>query len=189
MYGDVIFEFRSDNKIMTRICYVAGIILFAGVSVFGFLRYCSAQSGTAAESGVPLNVHLHHVIDGDSVMFSSRGDLIEVRLWGIDAPEFDQPGSEAAERKLNSLLTCKNTVLWIKDRDRYGRTVGIVECDGSSVNEAMVASGHAWVHVYYCKEKVCLEWKKLESSARKNNLGLWKWKNPVEPWRWKSTRR
>lgn len=182
-------RFRSETKKMTQNYIITAIVLLISSSAFVFLESGCAQSLPGEKSAMPLNVRVHHVIDGDSVMFSSGGKLIEVRLWGIDAPEFDQPGADAAEKKLESLLRCKSIELQGKDRDRYGRTVGTVECDGSSVNEALVASGNAWVHVYYCKEKVCLEWKKLESKARKNNLGLWKWKNPVEPWRWKSTRK
>ena len=103
-------------------------------------------------------------------------------------PEFDQPGSKEARNRLQELTDTGPAEIFIKDKDRYGRTVAVLNCNGINVNEAMVASGNAWVHVYYCKESICSVWKKLESDARKNHLGMWQLENPVEPWKWKSRR-
>lgn len=139
-------------------------------------------------STIPIEARVHHIIDGDSLVVVTGKSFMEIRLWGIDAPEYDQPGSEEAKDHLRYLTEVGRLNLFVKDRDRYGRIVGIVECNGISVNEEMIASGNAWVHIYYCKESVCQKWKKLESSARKNNLGLWKWEKAIEPWKWKSKR-
>lgn len=139
-------------------------------------------------TGEVSSVIVHHIIDGDSLAVVDRGKLVEIRLWGIDAPEYDQPGSEQAKARISGLTETGRAEIFIKDRDRYGRTVVLLECNGINVNEEMVASGHAWVHVYYCKDSICRKWKKLERDARNNHLGLWQWENPIEPWIWKSNR-
>lgn len=135
-----------------------------------------------------VSVDIHHVIDGDSLVVIDQGKYLEIRLWGIDAPEYDQPGSRSAKERLKELTRYGQGIIAIKDTDRYGRTVAILECNGINVNEALVASGAAWVHVYYCRDFPCKKWKILESDARKNHLGLWQWENPVAPWTWKSKR-
>lgn len=170
-----------------RIIIVSMSLVF---SIYAFGIIGSGYSKTRPSNGgtEPKEVRVHHIIDGDSLAVVSGQTFMEIRLWGIDAPEYDQPGSKEASERLASLTKSGKITLFVKDRDRYGRTVGIVKCDGVSINEAMVASGNAWVHIYYCKESVCQKWKKLESSARKNNLGLWKWENAIEPWKWKSMR-
>ena len=53
------------------------------------------------------------------------------------------------------------------------------------VNSALVASGSAWVHDYYCKEPICAGWYELEGKARNDKLGLWQGTNVIEPWVWK----
>lgn len=158
--------------------------------IYGFGIIGPGYSKTRPSNGAirSFEVRVHHIIDGDSLAVVLGQTYMEIRLWGIDAPEYDQPGSEEASERLASLTKSGKIILFIKDRDRYGRTVAIVNCNAINVNEAMVASGNAWVHIYYCKESVCQKWKKLESSARKNNLGLWKWENAIEPWKWKSMR-
>ena len=130
-----------------------------------------------------------YVIDGDSLMAERGRNRVEIRLWGIDAPEYDQPGAAGAENHLTSLVSGGEVAVTIRDRDRYGRSVAVVECRGVNVNEAMVRSGYAWVHPYFCKEIECKKWKKLESNARKNNLGLWRWDDPIPPWKWKANKR
>ena len=139
-------------------------------------------------TGGVLSVTVHAIIDGDSLVVSDRGKLVEIRLWGIDSPEYDQPGSEQAKARISGLTAPGRAEIFIKDKDRYGRTVVLLECNGINVNEEMVASGHAWVHAYYCKESICKKWTILERGARNKHLGLWQWENPIETRRWKSNR-
>ena len=181
----------SDNHTMSLLIRLrdGGVYPF----IIGFLVAAAAggcgHAHASTDEGARVPVSIHRVIDGDSLIVLDHNKVREVRLWGIDAPEFDQPGSASAKERLKALTSCTQAQIQIKDRDRYGRSVVMLECDGNKVNEAMVACGDAWVHVYYCKESVCEQWKKLERDARKNHLGLWRWPNPVEPWKWKSHRR
>lgn len=170
-----------QKQLYSAVC----IILLCGFT--GLLcGYAKANSADLAKGGVTARVH--HVIDGDSLVLATESKTVEVRLWGIDAPEYDQPGAEEAAAYLCRLADRKTVLLEAKYRDRYGRTVGIIEFGSVTVNEAMVASGNAWVHTYYCNEPVCSKWKKLEKKAKKQRLGFWNMKDPVEPWVWKTRR-
>ena len=74
-----------------------------------------------------------------------------------------------------------------KDRDQYGRVVGLIyiEGDGECLNEELVRAGHAWVYQRYCSIHVCDHWQKLERRARQADKGLWSQSDPVPPWDWR----
>jgi len=132
------------------------------------------------------SVQVKKIIDGDTILVVSRVKEIKIRLWGIDTPEYRQPYSKAASKVTRKLLQNATVDILVKDRDDYGRVVAVVTMeDGESVNELLVKSGYAWVHIYYCKEPVCERWKALEKKARANRLGLWQEAEPVAPWVWK----
>lgn len=132
------------------------------------------------------SVQVTKIIDGDTIMIATGAEDIKVRLWGIDTPEYRQPYSKAAKKVTRKLLQYATVDLLVKDHDSYGRMVAVVTMkDGESVNELLVKSGYAWVHIYYCKEPVCETWKALEKEARINRLGLWQEAEPVAPWVWK----
>ncbi|MFI3241073.1 MAG: thermonuclease family protein [Alphaproteobacteria bacterium] len=109
-------------------------------------------------------------IDGDSIKYGSQ----EVRLSGIDAPEyhqncFDKDGKEYhcgdlsfkhLQQLLKKKVNCK-----IIEYDRYDRGVAI--CD--DVNKQMVLDG--WATHYYNDD-----YKKEELDAKKNKRGLWQGK-------------
>lgn len=131
---------------------------------------------------------VEYVIDGDSLRVSAEGNEIEVRLWGVDAPEYDQPGSRAAKKLLQQLVLGKEVQVHPQYHDKYNRLVAIIYLNGINVNEALLESGHCWVHRYYCQERICDQWKELEEEARKAGRGLWNHQNPVPPWKWKANR-
>ena len=101
----------------------------------------------------------------------------EVRLFGIDAPEFGQScqragqdwscGSAAAER-LAQLVTGKNVVCASVGKDQHGRLLGRCMVGTTDVNRAMVASGHAVAFRRYSSDYVS-----AEDSARANKRGIW----------------
>lgn len=69
------------------------------------------------------------------------------RLYGINAPELNTPQGKEARAFLAALLDGKSvTVHTVKDRtEKYGRYLGsfFIPGDPQSVNEKLVASGHA----------------------------------------------
>lgn len=75
------------------------------------------------------------VIDGDTF---DQGNT-RVRLWGVDAPEMDEPGGPEAAEMLRR-MTSAETRCEIEGRDRYGRAVMRCTVD---LGCAMIAAGHA----------------------------------------------
>ena len=114
------------------------------------------------------------VIDGDSLRAGSE----EIRLHGIDAPEYRQScedrsgrsyacGKRAAQhlRKLvgTSPVSCK-----VIDTDRYERTIGVCSVGATELNEAMVEAG--WAVAY---SRHSLSYMSTESAARRARRGIW----------------
>ncbi len=126
------------------------------------------------------------IIDGDSLIIKIKeGKKIEVRLYGIDSPEYDQPYSNLSKRYLVEKILKKTVYLSVVDIDRYKRKVAIVRKGKVIVNSELVRLGYAWVYPKYCKNDFCNAWKKYQKTAKKNKKGLWKDKKPISPWRWK----
>jgi micrococcal nuclease len=150
--------------------------------IFLLLVLCLASPAWAFVARTK-NVH-----DGDSITVRrSNGHLVNVRLYGVDAPERKQPSGLSAKKLLISLASRQTLDVQPMDTDRYGRTVALVRLpDGTLLNEVMVAEGLAWVYGQYCKEAFCPRWKELEDQARREGRGLWAAADPVRPSDWRA---
>ena len=94
-----------------------------------------AQSQASDVSALP-PISIAKVTDGDTVV-TSEGDRI--RLWGIDAPEMNQPYGKEATIVLTELIHGKKLFAEIIDTDRYGRQVArIYTGDGMNINRSLV---------------------------------------------------
>lgn len=127
------------------------------------------------------------VSDGDTiVVHQGMGELQHIRLYGIDAPEFMQPGGiEATDYARDMMLYRRVSALEV-DTDRYDRTVALVYLDdGRCANEEMIRAGHAWVYRKYCSRPFCKKLLTLEQQAREQKFGLWQDEGQEEPWRWR----
>jgi micrococcal nuclease len=123
------------------------------------------------------------VIDGDSMQIRRDGKIYEIRLYGIDTPEYKQPYSNKAKQFTRRLAYNKTVSV---DIDRYGRIVALVFSQGKLVNRELVRAGLAWFYPKYCLEQpLCGELESLERQARKERRGLWRDNSPVSPWDWK----
>ena len=77
--------------------------------------------------------HGQTVQDGDSVI---RGDGVRVRLYGIDAPERDQPYGREARETLQQYMPLGAKMMEY-DEERYGRLiVELFTEDNRSINAA-----------------------------------------------------
>jgi len=128
------------------------------------------------------------VFDGDSMVVTTAGGEVEVRLGGIDAPEKDQPHSEVARDALEDLVLSRQISIHVLDVDQYDRIVGRVyrTKDELNINRTLVGEGHAWVYRRYAQDP---ELAGLEEDARKERLGLWDAPSDsiVPPWTWRKT--
>lgn len=122
------------------------------------------------------------ISDGDTLtLLTQNRQQVKIRLHGIDAPELSQAWGQRAKQALSSLTFRQIVHVQETDQDRYGRIVGIVYRNQHSINEALIASGHAWVYREYNKNK---RWNTLETEARKKRRGLWKLhpNQRIPPW-------
>lgn len=128
-----------------------------------------------------------NVTDGDSLtVLTGRGQLVSVRLYGVDAPEYRQQGGSEAAAFAGDLALFSQVSLSVVEKDQYGRSVALVLLpDGRTLNEELVREGHAWVYRRYCDQPQCVSWLALERQAKKQGRGLWQRRNPMPPWEWR----
>lgn len=81
-----------------------------------------------------------YVVDGDSLYL--KGHKVQVRLWGVDAPERDERGFQAATDALYRMAHGQRVTCRVIEPDRYGRSVA--RCflpDGREINRMMIEGG------------------------------------------------
>jgi endonuclease YncB( thermonuclease family) len=130
------------------------------------------------------------VIDGDTIMVEpiGGGDRVRIRLQGVDAPERKQPFGEASREYATQISLYKRVTINPKNRDRYGRTVAIVDIDGVGVlQEMLLDNGMVWVYPQYCRD--CRTWEVRQHKARESGKGLWTDKAATPPWEWRKRAR
>jgi len=146
---------------------------------------CSILRPGIAFCGEPFSGFVKKIIDGDSIIVYAKNKTIEVRLYGIDCPEYDQPFAKKARNFVKSKINRKNIIVQPLYHDSYGRLVAVISYDNTVLNEEIVDAGLAWVYTRYCRKHFCKSWKKLERSAKRLDRGIWRDKKPVPPWKWR----
>jgi len=94
--------------------------------------------------------------------------------------------SRKCREALPNLVFDKEVRVVVKDKDRYGRTVGDIYVGSTFVNEKMVKDGWAWNYARYSHSK---HYAELEREAREAKRGLWAGKEPVPPWEYRAKER
>ena len=92
--------------------------------------------------------------DGDTCT-TTAGE--KIRLACIDTPELrgkraDPIPARAARDYLRALVVGETVGIRRITTDRYGRTVAELFVDGSNVQQAMIASGHAEIYWRYARQ-------------------------------------
>lgn len=125
---------------------------------------------SAAES-----VRFLTIIDGDSMLVESKGRTLEVRLIGIDAPEWGQEyGTQAKSHALSFCYGHGLRLEYDKERiDRYGRVLAYVYCGNRMLNEEMVRAGMAIAIKVNPNSKYYTRLKNAENQARAKHRGFW----------------
>lgn len=121
------------------------------------------------------------VTDGDSLEINGE----RIRLFGIDAPEFDQacrdgwPAGVEATTYLAKLIEGRTVECRLIERDRYGRSVSICYADGDDLSAAMVSAGMALAFVRFSRQYVDAE-RRAAAKGRglhaHDCLPAWKWR-------------
>lgn len=134
------------NPRFTRQLRRAAFLLVALVTTTVFIGTPHAQ----AQQSNTLEARVSKVLDGDT--FTLRGESRRIRVWGLDAPEWDQRGGSAATETLHGLVFGKTLTCSVVDIDRYGRLVG--QCflpDGRDIAAEMIRSGAASEYCRYSR--------------------------------------
>jgi endonuclease YncB( thermonuclease family) len=145
---------------------------------------CTANVSQAAVNK-PFKAEVVKIIDGDSLKVRSGKQKYELRLYGIDAPEYDQPYAANAKKYVKHNILGRNVKVVPVEYDKYGRLVAVVWIDDVTINEKLLREGLAWYYPKYCKKSICSSWKKLSNDAEKQKKNLWQSTDPVAPWKWK----
>lgn len=144
---------------MMKTSLIAGLL---GVSLIG--AFAVAEPSTV------------HVIDGDTIELNGE----RIRLWGIDAPEHNQPDGREATEVLRAFLNVKEIKCESQYYDRYHRSVSVCRAGPIDIGSYMVSTGHAIDYERYSHGYYRLE----QETARKEGLGIWA--GPfVEPEAWR----
>jgi endonuclease YncB( thermonuclease family) len=111
--------------------------------------------------------------DGDSITISGK----RIRLFGIDAPEFDQVCTRGSDRwacgqesanQLSKLVMGREVKCVPTGTDDFARIVARCSAGGVDINRTMVALGYAVAFRKYSTEYVS-----AEDAARNNKRGMW----------------
>ena len=117
---------------------------------------------------------VEHIKDADTILVNR----IEVRLYGIDAPESNQSCKnkrgrsyacgKAATKVLTKLLRNKQVKCAIKGKDKYQRVLGICRRGAINVNQYLVAQGWAIAYLRYDDRYI-----DAQTMAKRQRVGLW----------------
>lgn len=156
------------------------------------VSFLAAVVSTAlALPGAAHGGELHGVVvgvtDGDTLTVLVDRHRIRVRLSDIDAPERGQPYGARARQSLADLCYDRIATVAAAGTDRYGRTLGVVSCEGVVANREQVRRGLAWVYTRYTRRDSPLH--AVQREARTRRRGLWQLPEPQPPWEWRSRHR
>lgn len=169
--------------------------LFVGCFFWATCVFAGEAAGHGFGVGEMISADVVQVLDGDTLRVRSDRGVVDVRLAGLDAPEWDQRcmdesgksflcGRVAAERVVGLLAGqatgcassrahgfCLVSSVPVRcevvelDR-RWGRPVGRCRVGGVDIGRELVRLGLA--RAAYGREYLLLEWR-----ARAQRLGLW----------------
>ena len=129
---------------------------------------------------------VRYTMDGDSIQSS---DGTTIRLYGIDAPEFEQlcytnnkkwKCGRESKQKLHAFVKNKQISCKLIEKDKYNRNVEDCSVDNKSINEYMVENGWAVAYTRYSDNYT---WAELK--AKNNKLGVWSADCFIEPEKWR----
>ena len=173
---------RGANAPFARVRRHLRVAPFAAMAIAGL-----AAGGWLAQRQTAQIAGPARIIDGDSLVVAGT----EIRLYGIDAPEYRQYcfrrgrpwacGVEAT-RTLRALIADRPVACRPHEEDRYGRTVAVCSVEGADLGAAMVAGGHAVAYgAYDAEERAARAERRGIWSSSFDRPAVWRAKHPREP--------
>jgi micrococcal nuclease len=120
-----------------------------GMVVSTIAVIASGDAAQAQQAGT-ISSRVGKVLDGDT--FTLRGESRRIRVWGLDAPEWDHSGGSMATSTLRNLISGNTLRCDFLDIDRYGRLVA--QCilpDGRDIAAEMIRSGVATEYCHFSR--------------------------------------
>lgn len=136
--------YRHLSRFRLRRADLAGIPSSVAIGI-GLLFLVGGMA--RAEEAPIFEARVSKVLDGDT--FTLSGESRRIRVWGLDAPEWNHQGGSTATSTLRSLISGKHLRCAVLDVDRYGRLVA--QCllpNGRDIAAEMIRSGAA---TEYCR--------------------------------------
>ncbi len=141
-----------------------------------------------SQVGTQISGQVTKILEGDTlVLMDSNEREREIRIAGIDAPEYRQHYAKQAKRALTKLLLHRFVVVQVEGASEAGSTVGRVFLGEVDVSAALVRQGAVWVDRQYLGDKNLLA---AETQARAARIGIWSLPvvQRVAPWVWRDSR-
>ena len=170
----------SERDVRRASLMIRWLVVATLAVALAFLYLLSAS----AEELVGRVVSVH---DGDTLTILVSRKQFKIRLLDIDAPERKQPFGTRARQSLADMCAGKEARIAWQAKDRYGRTLGRVNCLGLDANAEQVRRGMAWVFERYAPKDSFLY--AVQTEAQNAKRGLWVDPRPVPPWEWRRNRR
>lgn len=117
------------------------------------------------------------IIDGDT--FIAAPDSQVYRIWGVDAPELDQPWGIVARSALIELIHRKRVTITSTHGKSYKRPVVQITVGGNDVALELLKMGLAWHTPKYAPDQK--EYAAAAAESKSAKRGLWLDKYPVSP--------
>ncbi|MCY4306384.1 MAG: thermonuclease family protein [Aestuariivita sp.] len=124
------------------------------------------------------------IIDGDGL----RVNGYNIRMAGLDAPEYDQPAQDLNGKWFNQgkkvkshliqKIGGKTVEIQTHGRDKYGRVLGTVFCNGENINKWLVLRGFATA-AYGRQYRAAEKW------SQQKRLGMWELNQKYDPREWR----
>ena len=112
------------------------------------------------------------VRDGDtvSVRVANTDEVLEVRLYGINASERSKPYYAESAQYLSNQILGKHVELYITGKGKYNRHIAKIYHNDKYINLMLVSSGMAAHYKEFSKDK---DLALAEAEARRCRIGMW----------------
>ncbi len=96
--------------------------------------------------------YVTEIIDGDTIMVDGQS----IRFALADTPEYGDYGFNETRDFIESICPVGSSVLVDEDdgqtQGSYGRTLAVIYCNGTNLNEAVLDEGHAVIDQRFCED-------------------------------------
>lgn len=128
------FLIRRVTRPFRRALFLLAVLVIGSAHV--------SETKAQTRSSDMFEARVSKILDGDT--FTLSGESRRIRVWGLDAPEWNHRGGSAATAILRGLISGERLSCAVLDIDRYGRLVA--QCflpDGRDIAAEMIRSGVA----------------------------------------------